>query len=37
MTPWEDLPDATHSRGTFAHDTSITTPNRFFRARVSLK
>jgi hypothetical protein len=37
MTHWEDLPEATHSRGTFAHDTSITTPNRFFRAHVSLK
>jgi hypothetical protein len=37
MTQWEDLPEATHSRGTFAHDTTITTPNRFFRAHVSLK
>ncbi len=37
MTQWEDLPEATHSRGTFTHDTSITTPNRFFRAHVSLK
>jgi len=37
MTQWENLPDATHSNGTFTHDATITTPNRFFRAHVSLK